>query len=73
MADAASARGDALRKLADASQPLYASLDQDQKRRAMILAPADGPDGRPRHAGRLAPGTAVTIAATITGRAATGR
>ncbi|WP_336486010.1 Spy/CpxP family protein refolding chaperone [Methylobacterium nigriterrae] len=38
MADAATARGDALRKLADASQPLYATLDADQKRRALILA-----------------------------------
>lgn len=38
MADAASLRADALRKLADAAQPLYASLDQDQKRRAVILA-----------------------------------
>ena len=38
IADAASMRGDALRKLADATQPLYASLDPDQKRRAMILA-----------------------------------
>ncbi len=45
MADAASARGEALRKLADASQPLYASLDQDQKRRAMILARPMGPMG----------------------------
>ena len=43
MADTATARGEALRKLADASQPLYASLDEDQKRRAMILArPMDG-------------------------------
>jgi len=38
MADSASARADALRKLADAMQPLYASLDPDQKRRAMVLA-----------------------------------
>ena len=30
MADAATARGEALRKLADASQPLYATLDADQ-------------------------------------------
>jgi zinc resistance-associated protein len=45
MADAATARGEALRKLADASQPLYASLDQDQKRRAMILARPMGGHG----------------------------
>ena len=38
MADAASARGDALRKLADATAPLYATLDEGQKRRAMVLA-----------------------------------
>lgn len=48
MADAATARGEALRKLADAAQPLYASLDRDQKRRAMILArPWGGPMGGP--------------------------
>ncbi|MCJ2089316.1 Spy/CpxP family protein refolding chaperone [Methylobacterium sp. E-005] len=45
MADAATARGEALRKLADASQPLYASLDADQKRRAMILARPMGGHG----------------------------
>lgn len=38
MADAATARGEALRKLADASTPLFASLDEGQKRRAMVLA-----------------------------------
>ena len=48
MADAATARGEALRKLADASKPLYASLDPDQKRRAMILA---RPMGGPGHGG----------------------
>ncbi len=52
MADAATARGDALRKLADASQPLYASLDPDQKRRAMILArPMAGRMGGPGRMG----------------------
>lgn len=53
MADAAGARADALHKLADATQPLYASLDQDQKRRAMILAapmrPMGGHGGWRRH------------------------
>lgn len=53
MADAAGARADALRKLADATQPLYASLDQDQKRRAVILAgpmrPMGGPGGWRHH------------------------
>lgn len=38
MADAATARGEALRKLADATAPLYATLDEGQKRRAMLLA-----------------------------------
>ncbi|WP_449410102.1 Spy/CpxP family protein refolding chaperone [Methylobacterium komagatae] len=47
MADMASARADALRKLADATQPLYASLDQDQKRRALVLSRPMGPMGGP--------------------------
>lgn len=52
MADTATARGDALRKLADASQPLYATLDPDQKRRAMILArPMGGRMGGPGRMG----------------------
>ncbi len=51
MADAASARGAALGRLADASGPLYATLDPDQKRRATILAwPMRGPGWR--HGGR---------------------
>ena len=37
-ADALTQRGDALRKVADAWQPLYASLDDDQKRRMRFLA-----------------------------------
>jgi hypothetical protein len=36
-ADALTQRGEALRKLADAWQPLYASLDEDQKRRMRFL------------------------------------
>lgn len=36
-ADAAAARGDSLHKLADAAQPLWASLSEDQKRRLPIL------------------------------------
>lgn len=43
MADAATARGEALRKLADATGPLYATLDEGQKRRAMILGHGMGP------------------------------
>jgi zinc resistance-associated protein len=35
--DAATARGDALHKLADAAQPLWASLSDDQKRRLPVL------------------------------------
>jgi zinc resistance-associated protein len=47
MADAQGARADALRRLADASTPLYASLDEAQKRRLMVLArPMGGPGGR---------------------------
>ena len=38
MADTATARGDALRRLADAATPLYATLDEGQKRRALVLA-----------------------------------
>ncbi len=38
MGDAAIARGEALKKLADATAPLYATLDEGQKRRAMVLA-----------------------------------
>lgn len=37
MADRQGARADALRKLADASAPLYGSLDDGQKRRLRIL------------------------------------
>ncbi len=51
LADAASARADALRKLADATQPLYASLSDDQKRRAAVLARPMGMMGR-GHPGR---------------------
>jgi hypothetical protein len=36
-ADALAQRADGLKKLADAWQPLYASLDQDQKRRMRVL------------------------------------
>lgn len=52
MADAATARGEALRKLADATAPLYATLDEGQKRRAMILARPMRPHGRGWHHGR---------------------
>ncbi len=38
MADRQTASGEALRKLADAMQPLYGSLDEAQKRRLMALA-----------------------------------
>ena len=72
MADAATARGEALRKLADASQPLYASLDQDQKRRAMILARPMGPMGGPAWVATAWAGVAGIAATTMTaGRAAT--
>ena len=48
MADAASARGEALRKLADATTPLFATLDDGQKRRAMVLARPLRPGGEGR-------------------------
>ena len=47
MADRQAARADALRKLADAATPLYASMDEGQKRRALVLARSF----RPRHGG----------------------
>jgi hypothetical protein len=43
LADMASARGDALHKIVDAAQPLYASLSDDQKRRLPLLM--HGPNG----------------------------
>ncbi|WP_262266416.1 Spy/CpxP family protein refolding chaperone [Microvirga yunnanensis] len=39
MADRMSQGADALRKLADAAAPLYATLDEAQKRRLQVLAP----------------------------------
>ena len=47
MSNAATARGEALRKLADASTPLFATLDDGQKRRAMLLARPMRPFGGP--------------------------
>ncbi len=37
MADAASTRGEMMKKIVDAAQPLYASLGDDQKRRLTML------------------------------------
>jgi len=49
MADAATARGDALHKIVDAAQPLYASLSDDQKRRLpMLMRGMRGPGGMMR-------------------------
>jgi zinc resistance-associated protein len=45
MADAGTARSDALRRLADATAPLYATLDEGQKRRALVLARPGGRHG----------------------------
>lgn len=45
MADRQAASADALRKLADASAPLYTSLDEGQKRRLAILARFMRPGG----------------------------
>lgn len=44
MADRQTASGEALRKLADASAPLYRSLDENQKRRLGMLTRFGGPD-----------------------------
>ena len=60
MADTATARGEALRRLADAATPLYATLDEGQKRRALVLARpmrrmghgGMGPGGWGGHGGR---------------------
>jgi len=50
MADRQAARADALRKLADAAAPLYAALDEGQKRRLAVLTRGLRP--RARMAGR---------------------
>ncbi len=43
MGDGASKRGAAMTKLAEAARPLYASLNEDQKRRLQVLLHAEGP------------------------------
>ena len=58
MADRQVASADALRKLADASQPLYGSLDDGQKRRLAVLARGltprmGGMHGRPDREGPM--------------------
>jgi hypothetical protein len=50
-ADAMSARAAGLKRLADASEPLYQSLDAGQKRRLAMLAWAMGPGLGGRHGG----------------------
>ena len=71
MADADTARGDALHKLVDAAQPLYATLNEDQKRRLPLLThgldrpmrpmmgermgPRDDDRGPPRRQGMMGP------------------
>ena len=52
MADRQGARAEALRKLADAAGPLYASFDDGQKRRLRILVRQMRPRGMMRHAWR---------------------
>lgn len=49
MAEADAARADALRRLADATGPLYATLDAAQKRRALVLSAPGGPGHHGRH------------------------
>ncbi len=46
-------RGAALKKLADASAPLYASLDEGQKHRFVMLARIGGGEGRFGHRGGM--------------------
>jgi zinc resistance-associated protein len=55
MADAGAARSEALRKLADATGPLYATLDEAQKRRALVLARPGGPGRGPHHGPHAGP------------------
>lgn len=52
MADRQAARSDALRRLADAASPLYASFDDGQKRRLRVLIRQMRPHGMMRHAWR---------------------
>jgi zinc resistance-associated protein len=52
MADRQGARAEALRKLADAATPLYASFDDGQKRRLRVLVRQMRPRGMMRHAWR---------------------
>ena len=51
MADRQAARADALRRLADAAAPLYALLDEGQKRRLLVLARALRPHFGAMHHG----------------------
>jgi len=48
-ADAMTARAASLKKLADASEPLYKSLDDGQKRRFTMLLRMGGRPGGPQH------------------------
>ena len=48
MADRQAARAEALRRVADATAPLYASLDESQKRRASVLLRSLRPHGMMR-------------------------
>jgi zinc resistance-associated protein len=52
MADRQGARAEAIRKLADAAAPLYATFDEGQKRRLRILTRHIRPGGMMRHAWR---------------------
>jgi zinc resistance-associated protein len=62
MADRLTSTGDALRKVADAAAPLYATLAEDQKRRLPILLhglrPSHARWSRPEHPGDAVPGEA---------------
>jgi zinc resistance-associated protein len=56
-ADAMNSRASSLKKLADASEPLYKSLDEGQKRRFTVLMRMGGRDGGHRHWQRRAENT----------------
>ncbi|MCX7310224.1 MAG: Spy/CpxP family protein refolding chaperone [Alphaproteobacteria bacterium] len=56
-ADAMNSRASSLKKLADASEPLYKSLDEGQKRRFTVLMRMGERDGGHRHGQRRAENT----------------
>ena len=76
MADRQAASADALRRLADASAPLYASLDEGQRRRMQVLArfmrPGAGMHRGGGHEGRMRRGALEGRTRGFRGRRASG-